>query len=113
MTPIESTCNNCPIKPEITEEEDKPFQFCNAETLGAKDIPTQMKLNDQKHAHEVDNFKNSTGKRILYGCLFAILLIAIADSIWDIQSDIMESTFDVFKIVATTILGYFFGSKSK
>ena len=72
-----------------------------------------MQLNDQKHSHDVDNFKNTTGKHILYACLGAMALAAVADAIFHIDSSLLTSAFEVAKIVATTILGYFFGSKAK
>lgn len=104
-------------KPEITEEEDRPFPSSpvNSENgdMSPQSIPDIIKLNDQKHSHDVDNFKNTTGKHILYGCLIAMAFAAIADSIWHIDSPLLTSAFEVSKIVATTILGYFFGSKAK
>jgi len=81
--------------------------------MSAQSIPDLIRLNDQKHSHEVDNFKNTTGKHILYGCLMAMALAALADAIWHIDSPLLTSAFEVSKIVATTILGYFFGSKAK
>lgn len=119
MIPISSTCytNNIDKKPPITEEEDRPFppnMEANTESSNkAQDVPTLMQLNDQKHSHEVDNFKNKTGKHILYACLSAMALAATADAIFHIESELVTSAFEVAKIVATTILGYFFGSRSK
>lgn len=119
MIPITSTChtNNVDKKPAITEEEDRPFPS-NMESdtecsNGAQDVPTLMQLNDQKHSHEVDNFKNKTRKHILYACLSVMALAATADAIFHIESDLVTNAFEVAKIVATTILGYFFGSRSK
>ena len=105
------------MKPIITEEEDRPFpinmESTNDSSNKVQDVPSLMQLNDQKHSHEVDNFKNKTGKHILYACLSAMALAATADAIFHIESSLVTSAFEVAKIVATTILGYFFGSRSK
>lgn len=50
---------------------------------------------------------------ILYACLGAMALAATADAIFHIESPLLTSAFEVAKIVANIILGYFFGSKSK
>lgn len=104
-------------KPEILEKQDRPFPANDSRTAGtvvsAQSVPELIKLNDQKPSHEVDNFKNTTGKHILYGCLAAMAVAAVADSIWHVDSPLLTSAFEVCKIVATTILGYFFGSKAK
>lgn len=100
-------------KPEILEEEDRPFPAGHAHAAPAQNIPDLIQLNDQKHSHAVDNFKNTTGKHILYGCLAVIVIAGIADAIWHIESPLFTSAFEVCKVMATTILGYFFGSKTK
>ncbi len=117
--PTENICTDAQKteKPQIVEEEDRPFPVKKEETVvtypSAQDVPDLIKLNDQKHSHEVDNFKNTTGKHILYSCLVAMALAAIADAVFEIDSTIFDSAFEVAKVVATTILGYLFGSKSK
>ena len=118
MILIGNTCthNTMVQKYEITEEEDRPFPQANVlgeASVVAQDVPTLMRLNDQKHSHDIDNFKNTTGKHILYACLGAMALAATADAIFHIESPLLTSAFEVAKIVANIILGYFFGSKSK
>lgn len=121
MKHTESSCvkemEHIPEKPEIVIEEDRPFcestYEANGSKLSADNIPDLLKLNDQKHNHNVEDFKNSTGKHILYGCLLAVAAAAIADAIWHPNSSILNTAVELAKIVATTILGYFFGSKSK
>lgn len=101
-------------KPLIESEEDLPFNIsAQPGTAVPQDIPTLIKLKDQEHSHDVEDFKNVTGKHILYGCLFAMAVAALADSVWHIESAIFTSAFEVAKVVATTILGYLFGSKAK
>ena len=119
MIPIGNICEHDSLnqKPQITEEEDRPFpgavSFSSDGSPKIQDVPSVMKLNDQKHSQDVDNFKNKTGKHILYVCLGAMALAAIADAIFHIESSIFTSAFEVTKVVSTTILGYLFGSKSK
>lgn len=104
-------------KPRIVEEEDRPFPDVSTPASNGQsvpqDIPGIIQLNDQRHSHEVDNFKNTTGKHILYGCLIAMAIAATADAAFHLESSILTNAFEVAKIVATTILGYFFGSKAK
>lgn len=88
MIPIGNICEHDSLnqKPQITEEEDRPFpgavSFSSDGSPKIQDVPTVMQLNDQKHSHDVDNFKNKTGKHILYVCLGAMALAAIADAIF-------------------------------
>ena len=93
-------------KPVISSGIDLPFPPNSAS-------PEQIRLNDQKHTHAVEDFKNAIGKQLLYGCLIAIAVFALLDACCNIESPMFTSAFEVAKIVATTVLGYLFGSKSK
>ena len=114
ICPMASRATIC--KPEIDEEIDRPFCHSDAPAdipeLIPVDIPTLMGVNHQLHQHAMDEFKNTIGKHLLYGCFGAVVLASIADSIFHPDSSILNSAVDLAKIVATTILGYFFGSKS-
>lgn len=101
-------------KPVISSGIDLPFPPNSASPeQPSEDIPTQIRLNDQKHTHAVEDFKNAIGKQLLYGCLIAIAMFALLDAHYNIESPMFTSAFEVAKIVATTVLGYLFGSKSK
>lgn len=105
-------------KPEITSEIDAPFPPNAYPSKAEKDAPAEdtpflMELRDQKHNHEVEDLKNAVGKKLLYGCLIAIVIFAIIDAYCHIESPMFTSAFEVAKIVATTVLGYLFGSKTK
>lgn len=112
----------CITKPEIIEEEDKPFPTTSggpsgditisASETSSYDLEDLIKLKNQRHDHDVEDFKNTTGKHILYGCLIAVVLATIADVVLHPDSTILTGAVDLAKVVATTILGYFFGSKS-
>ena len=73
MIPIGNICEHDSLnqKPQITEEEDRPFpgavSFSSDGSPKIQDVPTVMQLNDQKHSHDVDNFKNKTGKCLSWG----------------------------------------------
>lgn len=98
-------------KPAIQIEEDAPFP--GDEASSNDDFGNLIQLRAQKHNHDVEDFKNAVGKTLLYGCLIAIALFAIADACHPIDSAMFTSAFEVAKIVATTVLGYLFGSKVK
>ena len=92
-------------KPVISSGIDLPFPPNSASPeQPSEDIPTQIRLNDQKHTHAVEDFKNAIGKQLLF---------ALLDACCNIESPMFTSAFEVAKIVATTVLGYLFGSKSK
>ena len=107
--------NTCPPdvqqKPEIVSEVDTPF--ADQQTQPNGDILTQIKLNDQRHTHAVEDLKNTVGKTLLYGCLITIILLACVDASSSIDSAMFTSAFELLKIVSTTVLGYMFGSKTK
>lgn len=74
-------------KPAIIGEEDRPFSLDQAESgncgnSSIQDIPTLMKLNEQKHSHRVDDFKNIVGGILLGVCLLIIVAFAIGDAIF-------------------------------
>lgn len=100
-------------KPEIVSEIDAPFPPANQSPQKTEDLPTLIQLNDQQHNHAVEDLKNAVGKKLLYGCLIAIVIFALLDARFHIDSPMFTSAFEVAKIVATTVLGYLFGSKSK
>ena len=100
-------------KPEIVFEVDEPFPLDGSHAQSGKDVPSLIKLKDQEHSHAVEDLKNSVGKKLLYGCLIAIVIFALIDARYHVDSPMFTSAFEVAKIVATTVLGYLFGSKAK
>lgn len=111
---MENTCSpDLKEKPEILSEIDKPFPVECTSSGRTEDIPSLIKLKDQEHSHHVEDLKNAIGKKLLYGCLIAIVGFAVVDAIWHVDSPMFTSAFEVAKIVATTVLGYLFGSKVK
>ena len=100
-------------KPEIVLEIDEPFPPEALPSQAGEDVPTLIKLKDQEHNHAVEDLKNAVGKKLLYGCLIAIAGFAIIDAIFHVDSPLFTSAFEVAKLVATTVLGYLFGSNNK
>lgn len=120
MIHIRDTCRSDAElkKPEIIGEEDRPFApnqvesgHCGMSTT--QDIPTLMKLNEQKHSHEVDNFKNYVGGVLLAVCILIVVVLAILDAILKIDSALFTGAFEFAKTIATAVIGYFFATTTK
>jgi len=110
---MKSTCSpDTQKKPEIVSEIDAPFPPVAQSSQMPEDVPNQIKLNDQKHKQAVEDLKNALGKTLLYGCLLVIVGFALLDAYYHIDAPMFTSAFEVVKIVATTVLGYLFGSKT-
>ena len=78
-----------------------------------EDYPVDLiALNDQQHSHKVEDFKNTTGKHVLYLCIALMVVFALIDGFCKLDSDIFSGAFEAIKIIGTTVLGYIFGSKS-
>lgn len=91
-------------RPPITEGEDQPF---------VNDAATQtIKEREQQHNQHVEDFKNTLGSIILIACALIIVGFAIADAHFKIESSLFSGAFDFAKVIATTTIGYFFGSKT-
>ena len=105
-------------KPAIIGEEDRPFSLDQAESgncgnSSIQDIPTLMKLNEQKHSHRVDDFKNIVGGILLGVCLLIIVAFAIGDAIFTLNSALFSGAFEFAKTIATAVIGYLFAANSK
>jgi len=102
-------------KPEIKQELDVPFGIedkCNntknqrSETIGI------LEISQQEHEHWISNLKYSTAKKLIYICIGGIALFALIDAFFNLNSSMFNSAFEVFKLIAMTVLGYTFGEKS-
>ena len=120
MIPIASTCsdNVKTEKPQVMEEEDRPFPQkqsagLNNGSSSAQDVPTLLKLNEQKHSHEVDNFKNIVGGILLGVCTLIIVSFAVVDAVFKIDSTLFSSAFEFAKTIATAVIGYLFAANAK
>lgn len=102
-------------KPEIINEIDAPFPTVGSlpDHKPQTDLDKTIKLTSLQHTHAVEDLKNAIGKKLLYSCLIVIVLFAGVDALFEIDSSMFTSAFEVAKIVATTVLGYLFGSREK
>ncbi len=98
-------------KPTIQSEIDAPFP--DDAIAPIDNFENLIQLRAQQHNHNVEDLKNAIGKKLLYGCLIAIVVFAVADAIYKIDSPTFTSAFEVAKVVATTVLGYLFGSRNE
>lgn len=99
--------------PKIQSEEDIPFDSGgNVRENSSQDkLSRTDSLDDQ-----ITKFKYLTGREVLYismGAMGAAVLISIVLSAHDMENSLVENAFEVFKLIAMTVLGYLFGSNSK
>lgn len=69
-----------------------------------------------KHNWEVENFKNSTAFIIVAFCLLMVAIFTGVQFTWTgsrYGHETISSAIDVFKLIATTALGFLFGRNSK
>jgi hypothetical protein len=104
-----------PSKPAIVGEEEKRFKTHQANlnqderNLGMK----SLELQKQKHDHDMDSLKNKSGIKLIYSCILIVIVFAIADVAFKIDSDIFNAAFEVIKLMLASVLGYVFASKGK
>lgn len=98
--------------PEIKTEEDIPFGPGNEYHSTSRDKLSQVdSLED-----EITKFKYMTGRKVLFismGAMGAAVAISIALSFFQIENTLVENAFEVFKLIAMTVLGFIFGTKTK
>lgn len=99
--------------PRIESEIDIPF----GGTLTSYQEPRQDNLSKTDSLDEqITKFKYMTGKTVLFismGAMGIAVLISIILSACEIKNSLVENAFEVFKLIAMTVLGYIFGSKTK
>lgn len=98
--------------PKIKKEEDIPFHPAGIFRNTSQD---KLSKTDSLDA-QLTKFRYLTGRRVLYISMAAMCL-AVATSIFlsatGIEDPLVENAFEVFKLIAMTVLGYLFGSKEK
>lgn len=101
------------IPPQIESEVDIPFGGVCASYQGS----SQDRLSKTDSLDEqITKFKYMTGKTVLFismGAMGIAVIISIILSALNIQNSLVENAFEVFKLIAMTVLGYIFGSKTK
>lgn len=99
--------------PKIQSEEDIPFDASRnvQENTSQDKLSKTDSLDDQ-----ITRFKYLTGKKVLYismGAMGAAVIISIILSVLSVENALVENAFEVFKLIAMTVLGYLFGSNNK
>lgn len=99
--------------PKIQSEEDIPFDASRnvQENTSQDKLSKTDSLDDQ-----ITRFKYLTGKKVLYismGAMGAAVIISIILSALSVENALVENAFEVFKLIAMTVLGYLFGSNNK
>lgn len=108
-----NTPEQIPAPPSIDREVDVPFY--GAHTSYPVNQPSNLGKTDSLD-DQIAKFKYLTGKTVLFvsmGAMGLAVIISILLSVWDIENSLVENAFEVFKLIAMTVLGYIFGSKNK
>lgn len=99
--------------PKIQSEEDIPFDA----SRNVQENTSQDKLSKTDSLdNQITRFKYLTGKKVLYismGAMGAAVIISIILSVLSVENALVENAFEVFKLIAMTVLGYLFGSNNK
>lgn len=106
MTELDSKPREIPA---IIAEEDTPVS--RDHRYDADNNLSQLEsLNDR-----ITQFKYVTGRRVLYismGVMIGATIVSIILSCCAVDNELVQNLFEVFKLIAMTVLGYIFGSKT-
>lgn len=109
----ENNTAQAPVLPQIRSEVDIPFEGVPASYQGSRQGSlTKTDSLDE----EITKFKYMTGKTVLFISMIAMgiaVLVSIILSFFEIENTLVSNAFEVFKLIAMTVLGYIFGSKTK
>lgn len=101
------------MPPHIESEVDIPFDGTAYSYQGSQ--PSNLSKTDSLD-DQITKFKYMTGKTVLFismGAMGVAVLISIILSAFNIENSLVDNAFEVFKLIAMTVLGYIFGSKTK
>ena len=96
--------------PQITSEEDAPFSGQKQVSNGSGAIDKRLGKTEDLEG-EITKFRYTTGRTVLYMSMTAMVAFAITDLLGK-PGDLITSTFEAFKLITMTVLGYIFGSNS-
>lgn len=102
-----------PTPPQIEGEVDIPFDGALSSYQGPR--PSNLSKTDSLD-EQITKFKYMTGKTVLFismGAMGLAVVVSIILSACNIENSLVENAFEVFKLIAMTVLGYIFGSKTK
>lgn len=102
------------LPPQIRSEIDIPF---DGKTPSPCQSAAQSDLSQTDSLDEtITKFKYLTGRKVLFismGAMGLAVVLSIVLSLLKIENSLVENAFEVFKLIAMTVLGYIFGSKTK
>ena len=109
----ENVAAQAPVPPQIKTEIDIPFSNLQSKNTFSRpgNLSETASLDD-----EITRFKYLTGKKVLFismGAMGVAVAISVILSCFSIENALVENAFEVFKLIAMTVLGYIFGSKTK
>lgn len=100
------------IIPQIQQAEDEPLFPNQILRAGLSKDLDLIETDDIKKKITIFRFK--TGRTVLYASMAAMGLAALTDIISSrflgVESDLVTSAFEAFKLITMTVLGYFFAS---
>ena len=108
-----SPTEQIPMPPRIESEVDIPFDGTLSSYQGPR--PSNLSKTDSLD-EQITKFKYMTGRTVLFismGAMGLAVLVSIILSACQVQNSLVENAFEVFKLIAMTVLGYIFGSKTK
>jgi hypothetical protein len=114
LKPSQETASN-KVKPSINSNEDKPFGGSSVEGFGGGYGINLIELKDHEHAHSIDNFKHDFAKNLVWVCLGALGLTAIADTVascYSVSTNSFSTISEIFKALVMAAVGYLFGVKN-
>ena len=96
-------------KPDIKSEFDKPFN--TLELNNSNKYQTELK--EQKHNHEVGDFKNTFSVKLIWFGLVIILVITGLSVFLTKECDMLDKTFEFVKTIVTMSLGFILADAKK
>lgn len=102
--------------PEITAEEDAPFPINLSGGGGGDDGRSRIDGNlgqTDSLDKEITRFRYRTGRQVLFAAM-ALMCVSVGTdliaSALGLESNLISSAFEAFKLITMTVLGYIFGS---
>lgn len=103
------------VLPDITKEEDIPFPTTYSNQPNTEVEKDNLAISDSLE-DEITKFKYLTGRKVLFCSILAMIgmvLLSVGLSVFQVENTLTENAFEVFKLIAMTVLGYIFGTKAK
>lgn len=109
MTQVDDKAPPTKEIPQIREEEDAPFP---AQAEAGMQMDEKLGKMDDIDT-QITKFRFLTGRNVLYIAMAAMGVTVLLDMLaqkLEIESDLITNSFEAFKLITTTVLGYIFGS---